>query len=376
MGKIKKTLILSEILIFTLLQSGCWDQKIFEKIGFILQTGVELSENNKIVYTINMPEVDPYAKEKVEVLSTTTNLIKEAKDKLILSSGKNLEGGKNQELYFSKEIARNGLDEYLEYFLRSPESSLIASLVVVEGSPKELIEYSKDFRDKQRPSFYVNDLLDEAIKNSFTVESKIYQYSILSHSRTIDPTATYIGYDKNGITVLGAALFNGDKMVGTINTKQAAMLNSLVGKKNTIHYSYNGTYAQRAQNNKKNGASIDMKLKKRKVKVKTTADKVTIDIDLKFKGAVIEYLSGLDLSNPKDKKLFEADVSNYITSDCADLVAYLKDIGADPVGFGEMMRAKHNKYWKTKNWKDEYKRAEINVNAKLDIEFFGAITNQ
>lgn len=376
MQKIKKTLILSEILIFALLQSGCWDQKIFEKIGFILQTGVELSENNKIVYTINMPEVDPFAEEKVEVLSTTTNLMKEAQDKLKLSSGKNIEGGKNQQLYFSKDISKNGLDEYLEYFLRSPESSLISNLVIVEGSPKELIEYSKDFKDKQRPSFYVNDLLDEAIKNSFTIESKIYQFSILSHSKTIDPTATYIGYDKNGITVLGSAVFNGDKLVGTINTKQAAMLNSLRGKKGRIHYMYNGKYAQRLESNKKNGASLEMKIKKRKVKVKTDGDKVTIDIDLKFKGSVTEYLGPIDLSNPKDKKLFEDDVSRCISSDCSDLVSYLQEIGSDPVGFGEIMRAKHNQYWKTKNWKDEYKRAEVKVNAKLDIEFFGAITNQ
>jgi spore germination protein len=253
---------------------------------------------------------------------------------------------------------------------------LIASLVIVEGSPKELIEYSKDFKDKQRPSFYVNDLIDEAIKNSFTVDSKIYQFSILSHSRTIDPTATYIAYEKNGIVVLGSAVFDGDKMVGTINTKQASLLNSLLENKNTIHYLYNGTYAQRAQTNKKNGASIDMKLKKRKVRIKTDGDKVTIDIDLKFKGSVIEYLAPFDLSNPKHKKLFEDDVSRCISSDCSDLVSYLQEIGSDPVGFGEMMRAKHNQYWKSKSWKDEYKRAEINVNAKLDIEFFGAITNQ
>ncbi|MBK1811158.1 Ger(x)C family spore germination protein [Clostridium sp. YIM B02505] len=376
MIRFKRITILFIFLSFTLIQTGCWDQKIFEDLGFILQLGVEQSENNKIIYTVSMPQIDPEAKEKIEVLTTTTNLMKEGQDKLRLESGRIVEGGKNQHLYFSSEIAQKGLDEFLESFLRSPENTLISNVIVVQGSPKELIENSRDYKDKPKPSFYVNDLLDDARNNSFTIESKIFKFSILSHSGTIDPTAPYVGFDKNQIKVLGSALFNGDKMVGKINNKQAGLLNALMGNKYGIHYIYKGQYSKRTDDNTKNGAVIEMKVKKRKVKINTKDNIADVNIDLKLKGSVSEYLGPMDLSNPKDKKKFEEDISKKINEDCLELLSYLAEIKSDPVGFGEILRSKHNEYWKSVNWKDEYKKATFNVNAKIDIEFFGAITNQ
>ncbi|MDW8803061.1 Ger(x)C family spore germination C-terminal domain-containing protein [Clostridium sp. A1-XYC3] len=58
------------------------------------------------------------------------------------------------------------------------------------------------------------------------------------------------------------------------------------------------------------------------------------------------------------------------------LLKHLSQVGSDPVGFGEILRTKENKYWKSIKWKDLYKYAYFNVEAKINFDFYGAVTNQ
>jgi spore germination protein len=375
MRPLKKLLLLIILLCTTIVQTGCWDQKIYEKIGFILQMGVESEENGKLLYTVGIPVVSPEAEQKFEVLSATITHMREGRDKVRQASGKAVEGGKTQQVFFSEALASQGIEEYLEIFLRSSENSLLANVVIVEGSPNELIKVSGELKDKPRPTFYVNSLLDSARKNSFTPETRISQFSILTHSRTIDPVVPLISFNTKEIKIKGAALFSGDKMVGKIDTKEMGMLNALKGEKKDISYIYQGQYSDKSPKDLKRGSTILMKTKKRKVDMKIEKDLPVIDIKLEFKGSLNEYSGELKLDNPEEKKKLEESIAESIEKECTRLLKHLVEAEADPIGFGEVARTKHNKYWKSVNWKDAYKDAVFNVEAKIKIEFYGAVTN-
>lgn len=376
----KKLIILIVVLSVSLLQTGCWDQKIYEKIGFMLQLGLELDENGEIRYTTNVPLISPNFKEKTnkdsaEILSTKINLVREGRDKVRLVSGKSVEGGKIQQVFFSESMAKKGINPFLEIFLRSAENPLVSNVVVVEGSPYEMMKFSQDFSEKPRPTFYVNALLQSARKNSYVPEARISHFTILSHSKTIDPTTPLIRYNKNEIQIAGSALFNGDKLVGKINIKDTGLLTGLLKNKSVINYIYQGKYAHKNQDNIKNGIAIYMKTKNPKIKVNVTKNRPVIDIDLDFKGSLSEYSGELDLSNPEDKKKLEDAVAESIQKDYIKLLHYLSEIESDPVGFGEIVRSKYNSYWKSVKWKNEYKYASFNVNTKINFEIYGAVNN-
>lgn len=359
----------------SILIAGCWDQKIYEKIGFILQIGVETEENGELLYTVGIPVVSPEAQDKFEVLSTTITHMREGRDKVRQTSGKAVEGGKTQQVFFSEALANKGIEQFLEIFLRSPENSLLASIVIVEGSPHDLMKVSGQFKDKPRPTFYVNSLLDSSYKNSFAPETRISEFSILTHSGTIDPVTPIVSYNTKEIKIEGAALFSGDKMVGKIDTREMGILNGLKGEKKDINYIYKGLYSDKKPEDLKGGSTILMKVKKRKVNMNIDGDSPIINIKLDFKGSLSEYSGELNLDNPKDKKKLEESIAEAIEKDSMRLLKKLVEAESDPIGFAEIARTKHNKYWKSVTWKDAYKDAAFNVEAKIKIEFYGAVTN-
>jgi spore germination protein len=52
---------------------------------------------------------------------------------------------------------------------------------------------------------------------------------------------------------------------------------------------------------------------------------------------------------------------------------YLQEIGSDPVGFGELIRARHNEYFKSNLWKSVYPEVKFNVNVKVNFVLHGAL---
>jgi len=56
-----------------------------------------------------------------------------------------------------------------------------------------------------------------------------------------------------------------------------------------------------------------------------------------------------------------------------NLLKYLQEIGSDPVGFGEIIRAKHNEYFKSVSWKTVYPKVKFDIDVKINIEFYGAL---
>lgn len=373
---VKKFIILVMILMIILLQTGCWDQKIYERIGFILQLGLELDKDGKVLYSAAVPIIDPDSKEeKTEILSTPINNLREGRDKVRQTAGKTVEGGKVQQMFFSEDLARKGINEFMDVFLRNPENPLLANVIVVEGSPYELMKRSEEFEDKPRPTFYVNGLLVSARRNSYVPETRISNFIILTHSKTIDPATPLIRCEKNEIKVEGTALFSGDKMVGKVKPEEAGLLLGLMGESKDINYLYGGVYSKKDKKALQNGIALLMKTKKRKIIVNIEKEKPIIDIKLDFNGSISEYSGELDLTNPEEQKVLEDAIGMGLQRDYVKLLKYLVEVGSDPIGFSEMIRTKHNQYWKSINWKDAYKDAVFKVDSKIEIEFYGAMDN-
>ncbi len=372
------TIIMKRILVMImcmtlLILTGCWDQKIYERIGFILQLGLELDQDEKLVYTATIPIIGPDIKGNVDVFTTSRNLLREAREEVRHVSGKAVEGGKTQHIYFSKELAQKGINQFFEIFLRQSENPLLANVIVVDGSPKEMMELSAQFENKPRPAAYVNDLLVNARQNSYIPETRIYDFSILAYSKTIDPITPLVRYNRKHIEIAGSALFSGDKMVGEINTAETGILHALLGTDNTIQYMYRDQEEERETSQIKEGVALSIKGAKRKVEINTEGETPQIDIKLDLKASLAEYGVGHSMDNPEAKKRLEEAVSKSIQKDCLEVLAYLQEVGSDPLGVGEMIRAKHNPYWKSVEWKEVYGAAIFNVEVKLLFEFYGTI---
>ena len=369
MNKFLRQVSVLTLLISAVFLSGCWDQKQFEDIGFILQLGLELNEDDELVYSMTMPVVEEEIEQDIEILSTTAPLLRESRDKIRNFSGKRIEGGKTQQIHFSRELAEKGIENLLDVFIRSPENPLLANITVVEGSPLEMFEMSLGYKDKTRVAFYISNLIDETRKRTGTPETRIFDLAILQHCKTIDPTAVHMRYDEKKIEILGTALFKEDKMVGNINIVDSGILHALMGEK--INFSY--YLREENKDEAKNGIALSFKHVKRKVKIDTSNDIPRINISLDYTCSIEEYESEHQLDDPIIKQEIEEKVSETMRNDCRRVLAYLQEIGSDPIGFAEMTRSKHNAYYKSFDWDKIYPDIEFNVDVKITIESQGAI---
>lgn len=374
MRMILRSIIIALMCICLLIQTGCWDRKLYEEIGFILQMGLETGHGGELIYSVTSPVVAPEVKEKVEFIHTSKErLIRASRERVRDVSGKLMEGGKLQHVYFSKALAETGINEFFEIFFRNPENPLLANVIVVDGSPKEMMELSLEFEDKPRSALYVSELLADAHRSYHAPETRIYDFSILNYSETIDPVAPLFRYSKENIRVSGSALFSGDKMVGEIDTDQTMLLTALMGKKDWGEYIYEEQDSHETGKKIKRGAAMLITGSKRKVKIYTSGKVPVIDINLELKAFLHEYAGNHNLDESENKKRLEEAVARSIKADSLKLLNHLQNLGTDPIGFGEILRAKQNKYWKSVKWKEVYKDASFKMDVKMNIESYGAI---
>ncbi|AKL96476.1 spore germination protein [Clostridium aceticum] len=372
MKNTKKGIVVTLLCISMLIQTGCWDQKIYERIGFILQIGLELDQDENLIYTISIPIVSPDVEAKVDVFSTPINTLREGREEVLHVSGKSVEGGKIQHLFFSKQLAQKETMNFFDVFLRSSENSLLPNVIVVDGSPQEMMELSSKFPSKPRPSYYVNTLLENARRNFYVPETRIYNFLSSVYSNTIDPITPLLRYNDHEIEVAGSALFKGDKMVGEITTTETGLLHALMGTDGRIRYKYYQQEKQRGIEVAKEGTIVLIKDIKRKLNI-DIQDIPKIDIKLDLTASIDEYTDGYNLSDPEEKKRLEAAIAKSIEEDCLILLKYLQEVGSDPLGIGEMIRSKHNWYWNSVEWEEVYRKVDFGVDVKLKVEFFGAI---
>ncbi|MDT8717993.1 Ger(x)C family spore germination protein [Clostridium sp. 19966] len=363
-------------LIMTLLLEGCWDQKVYEKTGFILQVGIEASsKDNNLLISYSDPVVEPDSKEQVEVIySDEENLLREFREDSRKISAKLLEGGKIQQVLISSSLAEKGINNLLEVFEREPTIPVIARLVITDGSPKELIEKAQTFGDKPRPAFYVHQLIDNNIAESYVPQMEISQFTTQYYSPGLDPIVPLVKLEFHkgkGIEVEGAALFSSDKMVGKINTWETVLLISMMGKLKSSVY-INKSIADPGYNNGKRGCAFNISKAKRKLKVQVVNNAPVVNISLKFNGVMKElYWNGIkDLSSQKS---IENLLANEIKKNCEHIIEYTKSVRCDCLGIGDYVRAKYNPYWQKIEWNDVYPFVKFNIDVNVNITNYGVI---
>jgi len=368
-----KSLSICILCLIPLLISGCWDQKIFEEIGFALLLGLEQTENDELLYSVAIPVVSEDIGETIAILSTTSDLLRQSRDQIRNKAGKKIEGGKTQHIILSKQLAEKGIGNLLDVFLRSAENPLLANIIVVDGSPLEMFEISREYKDKPRIALYTTNVIKDARIRTATPDTRIYEFTILQYCETIDPIASVIGYNEKEIEVKGSALFNKDKMTGSIGFEETGLLHALMGEKIRFGYYIDSKNIQKETDMEFRGISVLLSRVKRKVEINVSKSVPQINISLDFTGAIDEIDLNYRLDDREDQKKLEEKISMLIEQDCIKLLEYLQKIESDPIGFGEIIRAKHNDYFKSVVWKSIYPKVKFHVDVKTNFEFHGAL---
>lgn len=374
--RIKKILTVFMIVVFSSTFIGCWDQRIYEKVGFILVLGMESSKNpnKKLLVTYTNPAIGLGKRNQMELNSQEADLLRQARETARIKASRPLEAGKIQAILISEELAeKGGIHDVLSIFSRDPLNPALASLVVVDGSPNELCKKAMSFPDKPRLGIYLNQLLEGGLKDSKIPEARIYSFDTEYYAEGLDTIMPMIKLEDDSVKLIGSALFSRDKMVGSINIKQNILMNAMRKKiKTSTEYICKAANIEDAHSNIKNGIAFGIKDSKRKISVDIENGKPVVNIRLKFTGSIDEYIWD-SLDKEEKYRKIENEIANELKDECLNIVKYTQEVGSDPLGIGDIVRAKHNDYWKKVKWKEAYKAAQINVEVKAKILHHGLI---
>lgn len=361
----KKLLVIIILIVSSISLMGCWDYKIYEQVGFDLQVGVELDKDGELLTTRVMPVIERENQNKVNIYTTTGTLIRETRDDARLKAPKRAEGGKVQQVLVSKQLAQSGINDIFEVFERDAINPIIAYVIVSDESPNKLLKIIDKFENKPSAPFYINSLVKNNVKASNIAEMRIYNFDIECFAPGIDPMVPIIHLeeDQQLIDLEKVALFSGDKMVGEVTVEQSKLL---LAMKNKFKFGDFVFKSVEVQSELKKGVATSLSLVKHNIDVKINDYKPEVKIKLKFSCIFNEYTWGSLLKADK-KKQYEESLKKEMEKKCLEVLKYTQEINSDPLGIGDIVRAKYNNYWKSNDWNKVYKDIIFDIDVGINI---------
>lgn len=353
---------------------GCIeDSREIDHRSMIVGLSIDKGKEDKYAVTLQIPVLQPGSDQGSSPFEKEFESFTDEGETLWDAIG-NLEAKTPAVLFFghlkvvtiSEEVAKEGLNEVVDFIDRIPQVANQIYMLVIEKSTAE------DFLKTESalvslPSLYLNRFFQADQKVGRTTDVKLFEYirdsNMISRATTL-PLA-YI--EEGNITIENMVVFENHQMVGKIIHHEVAMSNLLkkraVDQMNyTIDIEHEDETFKVAISRIKLKANIDFEKK----------DPVKFHFDIKGEGEVVELTTTevalsrelISKINDKMNKQLEKEIRN--------VIAKMKEINVEPWLLGHRVWAMDYKFFDTLNWEETgWQQAEFNINIDFKVEMTG-----
>jgi spore germination protein len=364
--------IIALFLISSLFLTGCWDQRVFEEVGFLLSFAMEEADDGNLLITCAYPVIGGTEMGAVDIISTKATIIRGGRSNFRRMAPKQIEGGKIQTVLISDSLAKNGIHDLLELFQRDVTLPAVAFIAIVEGSPHEFLTKAEKFKTKPRVSFYLYSLLEDNVKTSNIPNTKVFDFDINFFAPGLDPIVPMVKVENDLIKITGCALFSGDRMTGKLENKETNILIGMMGQLKHTDFIFEGSEFS-DKDGDKSGVAVTLLKPKIKINIDFNEEGIPIiEINMKYKCNIDEF-EWDDTMDAKVQKDLEKKFGEQLGSMSEDVMKKLQEANCDPIGIGDLVRAKHYDYWKSIDWTEMYQAANIKVNVEAEVGNVGVI---
>ena len=269
--------------------TGCYDYQELSDINIVNGIAIDYQDDEYIV------SFEIIKNETSDNTNEISSKIVSAKNNNIALAFHEASQASNKETYFkhvnllilSEDLAKEGIDEVIDYMLRDVKMSTTFFTVITED-PAELL---KAELDNDTVSNYIVDLITSDLGTADLNNIDIIVSSILNKRKDI--ALPYIELeDDDKIVIQDMAYFREEKMIDTINAK---MYNFLYLDNTNLEFLHDG---------------IVLNIYKKEISYDVSKEKVTIKV--KGLGSVKAIRSDIDLENQKSYPLIKKEISEEI----------------------------------------------------------------
>ena len=371
--------------------TGCWDQAELDDITVVSAIAIDKGKEHKYrltteFFNVNALDPDTRGAETASIIfSLEGNTIAELAKKMNVMATRKLIYSHMRVVVMSKEIAQEGLLEFLDFFEADREIRNDFNFLVVDNvAAKDVLKIN--YPIQQVSSLKIHEQLDTMVKEwggDPDIRMKDFIVALLSPGREpIAPEVKVIGSPEQGkkrsnmekvemdalVILDGLAIFNGMKYVGQLPIKHVRNFLLLQDKLRrtsiTTMCGEEKSMAARITNSKTRvKARYDKDLPKFNVNIDLEGRLETIQCPIE----IVDLQAYLDMEK-QFAKAFEKEIEETIR-------ILQEDFQLDIFGFGEHMeRQNYQQFKKVKDeWNEEFAKANIDVNVTLKLRRTGLI---
>lgn len=351
-----------------LLLSGCWDIEEINRRAkmdaLFIDAGDKPGEirmgGSFPVPGTQLPPItgtDQQFNKRHFVLAATGRGMVDAWDKLQASAARNIFYGQLRVLILTERLARRNIDDRLDFVGRIPSVPPDTYVLLTKSDPVALL----DMKNKANfsPGDYIELFYESDYKLMQSLPLTLWKVNIRLDNQTADPHLAIIAPSQGMYRLAGTALFSGARMVGELDMRETETLALLVG-------SSSGYLAvPRGREGVLGLAEVDSKTAIRPVR--SPDGKVTIYVTTRITGIIWETVPRQTELKPPDQRRIEARVAGFVKRRILRLLAKLRRLDSDPVGFGEKFRIKYPEIWAKTKWHEILPGVDFKVKTEFTV---------
>ncbi|KXZ40670.1 spore germination protein KC [Alkalithermobacter thermoalcaliphilus JW-YL-7 = DSM 7308] len=378
---IKKILTVITIISMSIGLTGCWNNHPLKEKAIVVAVGLDKAEDELIEATIqlarpNLLQPDqPTVQNAVKVVSSKGETIFEAVRNALLSINEKPYYGHNQIIIISEKIAKDGIQQYLDFFARDHEPGLKSYVLISKGiSAKDVLHAKSMF--ESIPALYIKDIIENykyvgKIK-AMNLGEIIKELNYPENSPSIGviqpqvEEAKFIEHMKIG----GAAVFKEDKLYGYLNEIETR---SLLFVKDDIG---SGIIQMKNPLQERHKVALEIIRAKTNKDVELKGDSYKFIIDIKMDVNLAEQHGRGDLTSEQAIKMLEIEAQRVIKDQIREMLSKIqKEYQSDVVGFYKTLRRKYPDIAKEyiDYWEEEFSHVETDINVKVNVRRTGLI---
>ncbi|WP_018249392.1 Ger(x)C family spore germination protein [Orenia marismortui] len=375
MRKIVKLLII--IMLMNLL-TGCWDRRDIEEtvpvlgigIDFIKEEERELTKSSRVKVTVQIPIPAnmEQGEDVVWVMSSVGESIAGAIDNLQNKLNQELFFGHLQVIIFSQDVAKEGINKFLNYFRNLPQIRRLSWLLISENNAEDIIKSEPKLESIQ--ALYLSHMLNNGAKTGRIPDLRLGDFFIRLSNPGQESTVVMIKANKEIIDYIGLAVFDGDEFVGSLDQPETLYYQRLMGTSG----SGSNLVLSSDPTTEIDPLTIQIQEVSSKIRPIVKNKELKMNINIKVEAKVIEQLNQSNLGREKIVHQIEKRIENKIKSEVDKVIRKTqKKFQSDVWGFGEYVRAYYPSYWQKINWKQKYSKIKFNLEVKAYIRQVGMI---
>ncbi|SHG43249.1 germination protein, Ger(x)C family [Thermosyntropha lipolytica DSM 11003] len=362
------------ILFFSSLLSGCYDRIETTQTAICAGIGIDSNEEGSLDFTVQLNKpVEPQKPisftQQVENISTQGESITEGARRVMLMVPRLPLWSHADVLIIGGELAHRGLGGIADFFARNRNVRHdVIVLISPYDKPEQIFQSSCPLSLCSSRGIMKILEFQETMLGSYTRMDMLHFLSRLA-TPGIDPIAPQVVITKdikgnNILTIEGMAVFNGDKMTGSLDEKESRGYRFLLPEKPqggiiTLKSPFAGC------------RSIDLEITRFKSSIKPVKKDAQIIISLKTEAElnILGIQGKEEILTPEKIAVLEKEVIKQITGDITACVEKAQKLNSDILGFGLAVYRYMPEEWEKigTNWKEVYPEIdyEVEVQAKI-----------